>query len=541
MVLKCIKHLLSVNNIQEMISSLRSLYTRFNSNKCLPVTMSHDNINTVNVEQKLSKIGLVGLAVMGQNLALNIAEKGYPISVYNRSTAKTDLTTLRAKKEGLDSVLNGYHDIDNFIDSLEKPRTVIMLVQAGAPVDMTIDKLSEYMEQGDIIIDGGNEWYENTERREKLLQEKGILYMGMGISGGEEGARNGPSMMPGGNYDAYKRIESIVEDVSAKVDNHSCVTYIGPGGSGNFVKMVHNGIEYGDMQLISEAYDILKHIGKFSNEELSDIFYEWNKSELQSYLIEITSEIFKKEDDIVRGQSQIDSILDKTGMKGTGKWTVQQAAELSVPIPTIVTSLEARFISGIKEERVIASEIYPYKKNTYELSSEERRKLIKDVKSALYASKICSYAQGMNLIRKKSETENWNLSLNKVAKIWKGGCIIRAQFLDRISNAYDINPELNSLLVDDYFIKELKDREIAWRRIVSLAVNTGIALPSMSASLSYFDSYRRENVPANLVQAQRDFFGSHTYERNDGREGNFHSIWSDKNSSDSITTTSYNN
>ena len=274
---------------------------------------------------------------------------------------------------------------------------------------------------------------------------------------------------------------------------------------------------------------------------LSDIFYEWNKSELQSYLIEITSEIFKKEDDIVRGQSQIDSILDKTGMKGTGKWTVQQAAELSVPIPTIVTSLEARFISGIKEERVIASEIYPYKKNTYELSSEERRKLIKDVKSALYASKICSYAQGMNLIRKKSETENWNLSLNKVAKIWKGGCIIRAQFLDRISNAYDINPELNSLLVDDYFIKELKDREIAWRRIVSLAVNTGIALPSMSASLSYFDSYRRENVPANLVQAQRDFFGSHTYERNDGREGNFHSIWSDKNSSDSITTTSYNN
>ena len=529
-----------------MKSLLHPLYTkqlRLNSNNysIKQVTMKYSNLNTVRVDNKISKIGLVGLAVMGQNLALNIAEKGYPISVYNRSTEKTDLTTSRAKKEGLDDILNGYHDIDSFIDSLEKPRTVIMLVQAGSPVDMTIDKLSEHMEQGDIIIDGGNEWYENTERREKLLQEKGILYMGMGISGGEEGARNGPSMMPGGNYDAYKRIESIVEDVSAKVDNYSCVTYIGPGGSGNFVKMVHNGIEYGDMQLISEAYDILKHIGKFTNQELADIFFEWNNSELQSYLIEITSEIFKKEDDIVSGQSQIDSILDKTGMKGTGKWTVQQAAELSVAIPTIVTSLEARFISGIKEERKFASEIYPYKKSTYELSSEERRKLIKDVKSALYASKICSYAQGMNLIRKKSEKENWNLSLNKVAKIWKGGCIIRAQFLDRISNAYDKNPELNSLLVDDYFIKELKDREIAWRRIVSLAVNTGIALPSMSASLSYFDSYRRENVPANLVQAQRDFFGSHTYERNDGRKGNFHSIWSTKNSSDSITTTSYNN
>ena len=499
--------------------------------------MSYSN----NSDNNQSKIGLIGLAVMGQNLSLNIAEKGYKVSVYNRSVSKTELTNLRAKKEGLAEKLIGYEDMGEFVKSLEKPRKVIMLVQAGEAVDTTISNLCQYMEEGDMIIDGGNEWYENTERREEVLKENGILYLGMGISGGEEGARNGPSMMPGGNYDAYTQIEDIVKNVAAKVDDHSCVTYIGPGGAGNFVKMVHNGIEYGDMQLISEAYDILKHVGDLTNEELAEIFEEWNNTELQSYLMEITSIIFRKEDDLVNGMYQIDNILDKTGMKGTGKWTVQQAAELSTAIPTIGSSVEARFLSGIKEERIAASTLYPNNNFIKMISSYSKKELINDVKEALYASKICSYAQGMSLIRKKSETENWNVSLRDIAKIWKGGCIIRAKFLDHISESYEKNPTLDSLLIDERFAKEIKEREGGWRRVVSLSVNAGITLPSITASLSYFDTYRRATLPANLVQAQRDFFGSHTYERNDGKEGSFHTVWSKNNSSDSITTTNYIN
>jgi len=489
----------------------------------------------------VSQIGLVGLAVMGQNLALNVAEKGFSISVFNRSSEKTDMTVTRAGKEGLGDKLTGYHDMGDFVKSLAKPRAVIILVQAGNPVDATIENLCKHMEPGDVIIDGGNEWYENTERREAFVKEKGILYMGMGVSGGEEGARNGPSMMPGGSPEAYARIEEVVKKVSAQVNDGPCVTHVGPGGSGNFVKMVHNGIEYGDMQLISEAYDILKNVGGLSNEELAEVFTQWNDTELQSFLIEITSYIFKKEDDLVPGGAQVDTILDKTGMKGTGKWTVQQAAELSVAAPTIATSLDARFLSGLKEERVAASAVYPDALSVPTLSPEERAQLVEDVKAALYASKVCSYAQGMNLIRAKSEAQGWNLQLGELARIWKGGCIIRAQFLDRIRAAYDANPELPSLLVDADFAKEMMERDAAWRRVVALAVTSGIALPSMCASLAYFDTYRRASVPANLVQAQRDFFGSHTYERNDGKPGNFHTIWSDMNSSDSITTTGYNN
>ncbi|VAI69939.1 unnamed protein product [Triticum turgidum subsp. durum] len=397
----------------------------------------------------LTRIGLAGLAVMGQNLALNIAEKGFPISVYNRTTSKVDETVQRAKLEG-NLPLYGFHDPASFVNSIQKPRVVIMLVKAGAPVDQTIATLAAHLEQGDCIVDGGNEWYENTERREKAMEERGLLYLGMGVSGGEEGARHGPSMMPGGSLEAYQYIEDILLKVSAQVpDSGPCVTYIGKGGSGNFVKMVHNGIEYGDMQLIAEAYDVLKSVGKLTNGELQQVFAEWNKGELLSFLVEITADIFSIKDDQGEGYL-VDKVLDKTGMKGTGKWTVQQAAELSVAAPTIEASLDSR--------------------------------------------------------------------------IWKGGCIIRASFLDRIKKAYDRNGELANLLIDPEFAQEIMDRQAAWRRVVCLAINNGVSTPGMSASLAYFDSYRRDRLPANLVQAQRDYFGAHTYERVD-MPGSFHTEW----------------
>ncbi|MED6205779.1 6-phosphogluconate dehydrogenase, decarboxylating 2 [Stylosanthes scabra] len=445
-----------------------------------------------------TRIGLAGLAVMGQNLALNIAEKGFPISVYNRTTSKVDETVERAKKEG-NLPVYGFHDPESFVQSIQKPRVVIMLVKAGAPVDQTIKTLSAYLEKGDCIIDGGNEWYENTERREKAMAELGLLYLGMGVSGGEEGARNGPSLMPGGSFEAYKYIEDILLKVAAQVPNSGpCVTYVGKGGSGNFVKMIHNGIEYGDMQLIAEAYDVLKSVGKLSNEELQSVFAEWNRGELLSFLIEITADIFGIKDDKGDGHL-VDKVLDKTGMKGTGKWTVQQAAELSVAAPTIEASLDARFLSGLKEERVEAAKVFKSGGFGDVLSDQpvDKQKLIDDVRKALYAAKICSYAQGMNLI---------------------------PIFLDRIKKAYDRNANLANLLVDPEFAKEIIDRQSAWRRVVCLAINSGISTPGMSASLAYFDSYRRERLPANLVQAQRDYFGAHTYERTD-MEGSFHTEW----------------
>ncbi|KAI3881924.1 hypothetical protein MKW92_024410 [Papaver armeniacum] len=474
----------------------------------------------------LSRIGLAGLAVMGQNLALNIAEKGFPISVYNRTTSKVDETIERAKSEG-DLPLTGHYSPRDFVLSLQKPRSVIILVKAGTPVDQTISTLSEYMEEGDTIIDGGNEWYENTERRIRETEQKGILYLGMGVSGGEEGARNGPSMMPGGSLTAYKNIEEIVKKVAAQVEDGPCVTYIGEGGSGNFVKMVHNGIEYGDMQLISEAYDVLKNVGGLSNEELARIFDEWNKGELESFLVEITADIFKVKDDLSEGEL-VDKILDKTGMKGTGKWTVQQAAELSVAAPTIAASLDCRYLSGLKEERENAEAILKEAGMVDQVgpvrSGIDKKRLIDDVRQALYASKICSYAQGMNLLRAKSNEKGWGLDLGEMARIWKGGCIIRAVFLDRIKQAYRRNPQLASLVVDPEFAKEMVQRQAAWRRVVGLAVQAGISTPGMCASLAYFDTYRRARLPANLVQAQRDLFGAHTYERID-RPGAFHTEW----------------
>nr|CAD1845148.1 unnamed protein product [Ananas comosus var. bracteatus] len=449
----------------------------------------------------LTRIGLAGLAVMGQNLALNIAEKGFPISVYNRTTSKVDETVERAKLEG-NLPVYGFHDPASFVNSIQKPRVIIMLVKAGAPVDQTIATLSAHMEKGDCIIDGGNEWYENTERREKAMAKLGLLYLGMGVSGGEEGARHGPSLMPGGSYDAYKNIEDILLKVAAQVpDSGPCVTYI-------------------------EAYDVLKSVGKLTNVELQEVFSKWNKGELLSFLIEITADIFGVKDDKGEGYL-VDKVLDKTGMKGTGKWTVQQAAELSVAAPTIAASLDSRFLSGLKEERVQAAKVFKSGGFNEILGGDrpvDKAKLIEDVRQALYASKICSYAQGMNLIRAKSKEKGWDLTLGELARIWKGGCIIRAIFLDRIKRAYDRNPELSNLLMDPEFAKEIMDRQSAWRRVVCLAINYGISTPGMSASLAYFDTYRRERVPANLVQAQRDYFGAHTYERID-MPGSFHTEW----------------
>ncbi|KAJ3671880.1 hypothetical protein LUZ60_007959 [Juncus effusus] len=474
----------------------------------------------------VSRIGLAGLAVMGQNLALNIAEKGFPISVYNRTASKTDETVQRAKNEG-GLPLTGHATPREFVLSIKRPRAIVMLVKAGPPVDSLIQTLEPFLEPGDAIIDGGNEWYENTERRLNDATSKGLLYLGMGVSGGEDGARNGPSLMPGGDLAAYSNVSPILSKIAAQVDDGPCVTYVGRGGAGNFVKMVHNGIEYGDMQLISEAYDILKNVGGLSNEELAGVFEEWNRGELESFLVEITGDIFRVRDDLADGML-VDKILDKTGMKGTGKWTVQQAAELAIAAPTIAASLDMRYISGLKDERVRAE--LALEKAGLESGvllsgvKVDKKRLVDDVRQALYASKICSYAQGMNLIRAKSDEKSWGLNLGELARIWKGGCIIRARFLDRIKKAYGRNPNLANLVVDEEFAREMVQRQAAWRRVVGLAVGSGVGAPGMSASLAYFDAYRRSRLPANLVQAQRDYFGAHTYERVD-REGSFHTEW----------------
>ena len=475
----------------------------------------------------VSDVGVVGLAVMGRNLALNVAEKGFSVSVYNRPTERHYVkeTIDRAQKEGLRDRVDGYYDMREFVQSLCTPRTVILLVRAGAPVDATIEQLCDHLEPGDLIVDGGNEWYENTERRESVLLSKDILYIGMGISGGEEGARNGPSLMPGGSPQAYERIDPIVNKVSARVNDGMCVTHVGGGGSGNFVKMVHNGIEYGDMQLISEAYDLLKHVCGLSNAEIATVFSEWNDTELHGYLIEITSILLTTPDDLNSEGYLVDKILDKIGAKGTGKWTVQQAAELGVAVPTIATSLDTRFTSCLKDQREVASMLYdmPLRQPVL-FDGSYKLKLVADVRAALYASKICTYAQGLNVIRAKSDVKGWNVSLSELARIWKGGCIIRARLLDRIQEAYTKNPSLDSLLLDYDIIRDLQERDAAWRRVVAAGVYSGVSLPSMSASLAYFDAYRRKEMPANLVQAQRDCFGSHTYERKDV-SGSFHTEW----------------
>lgn len=463
------------------------------------------------------QIGVIGLAVMGKNLAMNIESRGYSVSVYNRSREKTD--EMLAETKGKNLV--GTYTIEEFVQSLEKPRKILLMVKAGAATDATIEQLKPYLEKGDIIIDGGNTFFADTQRRNKELSELGLHFIGTGVSGGEEGALRGPSIMPGGQKEAYDLVAPIFQDISAKVNGEACTTYIGPDGAGHYVKMVHNGIEYGDMQLISESYFMLKHVLGLSAEELHQVFSDWNKGELDSYLIEITADIFTKKDEET-GKPLVDVILDTAGQKGTGKWTSQSALDLGVPLPIITESVFARFISAMKQERVEASKVLtgPEAKPF----EGDREAFIESIRKALYLSKICSYAQGFAQMRAASEEYNWNLSYGEIAMIFRGGCIIRAQFLQKIKEAYDRDPVLKNLLLDPYFKEIAQSYQQSLREIISAAVLNGIPVPSFSAALSYFDSYRTETLPANLIQAQRDYFGAHTYQRID-KEGIFHTEW----------------
>lgn len=465
------------------------------------------------------QIGVVGLAVMGKNLAFNIESKGYTVSVYNRSREKTD--AMMKEAEGKNVVPT--YSIQEFVNSLERPRKILIMVKAGAATDATIEQLIPYLDQGDILIDGGNAYYEDTIRRNKQLSELGFNFVGMGVSGGEEGALKGPSLMPGGQKEAYDLVEPIVKAISAKVNDEPCATYIGPDGAGHYVKMVHNGIEYGDMQLIGESYFMLKHYLGLSNEELHEVFAEWNKGELDSYLIEITADIFRKKDPET-GKHMVDVILDKAGQKGTGKWTSQSALDLGINLSLITESVFARNISAIKDERVKASKVLSGP--TKEAFAGDKQEFIEQVRQALYLSKICSYAQGFAQLRAASNEYNWDLNYGDIAMIWRGGCIIRAQFLQKIKEAYDRDPALDNLLLDEYF-KDIADRyQEALRKVVATAALNGIAAPCFSSALAYFDSYRTETLPANLLQAQRDYFGAHTFERVD-KEGVFHFNWMD--------------
>jgi 6-phosphogluconate dehydrogenase len=457
---------------------------------------------------KTAKIGMIGLAVMGENLAMNIERNGFPIAVFNRDPAKVDNFVARTRGKQVIPTKSP----EEFVRSLERPRKAILLVKAGDPVDWTIAQIKPFMDQGDIIIDGGNSYFVDTERREKALKAEGINFIGSGVSGGEKGALWGPSLMPGGDRDAYEQIRPIWEAIAAKVDDGPCVTYIGPGGAGHFVKMVHNGIEYGDMQLIAEAYDMMRNVLGLEAAEMADIFDEWNRGDLESFLIEITANILRVKDPET-GQPLVNLILDKAGQKGTGKWTSEVALNLGVIVPTIDAAIDTRTLSGRKEERLEASkQISGPPRAQY---SGDKGAMIEAIHDALYASKICSYAQGMNLIRAGSEKWNWNINLGEVSRIWKGGCIIRAQFLDKIKQAYQRRHDLPNLLLDPDFKAWVEEAQPNWRLAVTTAMQNGVPVLAMACSLNYFDMYRAANLPLNLTQAQRDFFGSHTYERID--------------------------
>ncbi|MDF9760661.1 6-phosphogluconate dehydrogenase [Peribacillus simplex] len=466
------------------------------------------------------QIGVIGLAVMGKNLAFNIESRGYSISVYNRSGSKTD----EMMKEAEGKNVTAAYTLEEFVHSLETPRKILLMVKAGAATDATIEQLKPLLEKGDIVIDGGNTFFKDTQRRNDELSKLGIHFIGTGVSGGEEGALTGPSIMPGGQKEAYELVAPILKDISAKVDGDACCTYIGPDGAGHYVKMVHNGIEYGDMQLISESYFLLKNLLGLSAEEFHEVFTEWNEGELDSYLIEITADIFKKYDEET-GKPMVDIILDKAGQKGTGKWTSQSALDLGVPLPIITESVFARFISAIKDERVEASKILRGPKA--ESFTGDKKVLIESIRKALYMSKICSYAQGFAQMKAASEENDWNLQYGEIAMIFRGGCIIRAQFLQKIKEAYDRKANLNNLLLDPYFQGIAESYQGALREVVSTAVMNGIPVPCLSSALAYFDSYRTETLPANLIQAQRDYFGAHTYQRID-KEGTFHTEWMEK-------------
>ncbi|MDQ2868259.1 MAG: NADP-dependent phosphogluconate dehydrogenase [Verrucomicrobiota bacterium] len=467
---------------------------------------------------KQSDIGVIGLAVMGENLVLNMESKGFSVAVFNRTTEVTEkFAAGRAKGKNITPTKT----IEEFIGALKRPRKAMIMIKAGKPVDQVIAEIAPLMEKGDVIIDGGNSLFTDTQRRCHELEAKGIHFVGCGVSGGEEGALKGPSMMPGGSKESWAIIAPIFQKIAAQVDGEPCCRYMGPDGAGHYVKMVHNGIEYGDMQLIGEAYAILKDVLGLEASALADVFSEWNRGALDSYLIEITAQIFRKIDPDT-GRPLVDVILDKAGQKGTGLWTLQSALAQSVVVSTINAAVEARVISSRKAERVAASKILPQPQIAP--FNGDRAQLTRAIHDALYASKIVSYAQGMELLGAASKTYDWNLNFGDIATIWRGGCIIRAKFLNRITDAYERDPKLNNLLLDKYFTDIIARTQSNWRTAVSAAVNGGVAVPAFSASLAYFDSYRCARLPSNLLQAQRDFFGAHTYERVD-KPGIFHTDW----------------
>jgi 6-phosphogluconate dehydrogenase len=463
-------------------------------------------------------IGLVGMGVMGRNLVLNMEDNGYSVGVYNRTTSKTkDFVQENKDRE----IYPGY-DYEEFVGLLKRPRSIMLMVKAGPPVDAVIDDLIPLLEEGDLIIDGGNSYYKDTERRAKDLEDKGFMYIGTGVSGGEYGARHGPSIMPGGHREAYDRVSEILEAIAAKVDGEPCVTYLGPRGAGHYVKMVHNGIEYSDMQLIAESYDLLNRVGGLSTEELHEIYARWNQGLLSSYLIEITGNIFAKTDEKT-GKPLVDLILDEAEQKGTGKWTSQDAMDIGAPIPTIDMAVESRFISAYKEERVAASKVLT---GPSPQVRSDRGGLVADIRDALYAAKICSYAQGMALLRAASHEYDYDLDLAGIARIWRGGCIIRAAFLDDVASAFEAKPDLDNLLLSDQFKQAVDEHQGTLRAVIKTAIESGIPCPGFSTALAYFDSYRTARLPANLIQAQRDYFGAHTYHRVD-MEGTFHTEWTE--------------
>ena len=464
-------------------------------------------------------IGLIGLAVMGQNLVLNMEDHGYAVAVYNRTLERVD-EFIAGSAKGRKIV--GTHSIEELVGALKKPRRVMLMVQAGSAVDAVIEQLIPHLEEGDILIDGGNSNYQDTMRRTEYVESKGLLYIGTGVSGGEEGARHGPSIMPGGSPEAWPHVKPIFQDIAAKVDDGTpCCDWVGEGGAGHYVKMTHNGIEYGDMQLICEAYYLMKNALGMSNPEMHEVFAEWNEGKLDSYLIEITRDILGYRDE--NGEYVVDQILDTAGQKGTGKWTGISALDMGIPLTLIVEAVFARCLSALKEERVAASKVLSGPEVVFE---GDKAAFVRDLHDALYASKIISYTQGYMLMREAAKEYGWNLNLGGIALMWRGGCIIRSAFLGKIKEAFDKNPNLTNLLLDDYFRAEVEAAQAAWRRVVAKAVEMGVPIPAMSSALAFFDGYRRARLPANLLQAQRDYFGAHTYERVDRPRGEFyHTDW----------------
>ncbi|AWF94660.1 NADP-dependent phosphogluconate dehydrogenase [Weissella cibaria] len=465
--------------------------------------------------------GVVGLAVMGRNLALNVESRGYTVAVYNRSSARTeDLVQTHSDKK----FVPGY-TVEEFVKSIKAPRRILLMVKAGAGTDAVIEELLPFLEKGDILIDGGNTFFEDTMRRSEKLAQSGINFIGMGVSGGELGALQGPSMMPGGQRDAYDLVEPILKEIAAKApeDGKPTVTYIGPNGAGHYVKMVHNGIEYGDMQLIAESYDLLKRLLKLDKDALAGTFAEWNKGELDSYLIEITADILTRDDDLGSGKPMVDMILDRAGNKGTGKWSSQSALEVGAPQSLITESVYARYISAMKDDRVAASKVLAGPEFSFDGDVDAT---VEDIREALYFGKIMSYAQGFDQLRMASDHYDWDLQYGELAQLWRAGAIIRARFLQRITDAYDNEAGLHNLLLDPYFKDVAEKYQAAARRVIALATAAGVPVPSLSAAVAYFDSYRSEVLPANLIQAQRDYFGAHTYERTDKPAGEmYHYSW----------------